>query len=196
MKDIDFDAVESNSKGGGTSIPNGAYVARITDVIDDDRHYPRWGGDPYAAIIIRYEIDEGDYKDFFTNNNKPDFTHEYEFRYDPEDCKDERDSWRPREFKAFWSEVLPSSNDGWKWNMTPNAFKGLKFGVRIRTYRYLTANGEESDLPEVASFITADFARSGKAKVPEDRIQRKLKEAREEEKKGSAAAINDSDLPF
>lgn len=192
MKKIDWDAVDEGETGGSfADLPNGAYVCRVTEVIDDERHTPNWGGEPYPAIIIRYEIDEGEFKDFFAKNGKPDWIHEYEFRYDPEYCTDERDAWRPGEFKKFWNTILRESNDGWRWDGNAGSFKGLRFGARIRHYRYIKTNGEEGDRLELASLITADFARSGNAKVPEDRLSKQLK--------GSAKKVEETpadDVPF
>lgn len=194
MKKIDWESVDAGSDGGFADLPNGAYVCRVTDVVDDERHVAPWGGEPYPAIIIRYEIAEGDHKDFFAKNKKPDWLREYEFRYDPASCTDERDAWRPGEFKRFWSVVLPESNAGWQWDGTAESFVGKLFGARIRHYRYLKNNGEEGDRLEMASFVTADHARSGEAKVPEDRVSKQLETKRAQA--GEPAQADDDDIPF
>lgn len=171
MKAINWEEVETDTPAGsGNDLPTGGYVMRITDVDDLEDYTNQWG-DTYDCIRIRFDVAEGDKAGFFTNNNKPDFTHEYEFRYNPDNCGGNY-GWMAGQFKTFYSTVLPESNPGFVFDFNDVAcMEGQLFGVTIRQYLY-ESNGEDKSRPEVQGFYTVDAIREGKFKKPQDRIKR------------------------
>lgn len=193
MKLINFREVEDGGTGGFAELPTGGYVAKVVAVSDDMGIEPRWGGEPYDAITITYEIAEGENEGFFEKNNRPDWTHQHEFRYDPDQCTDERDAWRPKQFKSWWSRILPESNPGFEWDdlhPDPQKFAGLLFGLTVRHRLYTKNNGDDGNQLQVQGFYTADAIRSGNFKKPEDVDVRKPKQP------APAAAIYDEEIPF
>ena len=141
MKAINWEEISEGS-GGFADIPSGGYVCKVVEVVDEEDYSNNWG-DTYDRIVIRYDIAEGPEADFFARNNKPDFTHEHEFRYNPANCGD-KFTWSVEQFKRFWNTVLHESNPGWTWDLNPASLKGLKFGATLRHRYYTKGDGEKA----------------------------------------------------
>ncbi|WP_321974274.1 hypothetical protein [Paratractidigestivibacter sp.] len=166
MKAINWEEIDDGT-GSGNDLPRGGYVMRITKVEDLEDHTNNYG-DTYDGIRIVFEVAEGPQAGFFAKYDKPEFTHEYEFKYSGKDVLD----WQPKQFKQFWSKTLPQSNPGFEWDMNPASLNGKLFGCTIRHYLYQKQDGGDGERTEVQGFYSADYIRQGKFKEPVDRIQR------------------------
>ena len=165
MKAINWEEISEGS-GGFADIPSGGYVCKVVEVVDEE-DYSNNRGDTYDRIVIRYDIAEGPEADFFARNNKPDFTHEHEFRYNPANCGD-KFTWSVEQFKRFWNTVLPESNPGWTWDLNPASLKGLKFGATLRHRYYTKGDGDDGSQIQVQGLYGAQAIREGKFTAPKD----------------------------
>lgn len=193
FSDIDWEEVEDGNGGGFSELPTGGYVMKVVGVVDEEGRVPRWGGDPYDAIDVVFDVAEGEYADFFAKGKRPDFAHTHEFRWNPAQMTDERDAWRPKQFKSFWSRILPESNDGWEWDMDgAESFKGLLFGATVRHRKYTKGNGEDGDQLQIQGLYPARKIRDGEFRDPEDYDARKPKQ----EAAPAPVADEADELPF
>ena len=118
------EAKKSASFEGTTSLPVGSYVAKILDVkTAEDSSY----------IDIRYDIIEGEYKDFFTNQYNANTQEDKKYKgrtriWAPKDDGSERDEWTKNSF-AKWTISLEESNPGYVWDWDEKKWKNKKIGL-------------------------------------------------------------------
>lgn len=191
MKPINWDEIDEGSGGGFADLPSGGYVLKVTEVVDEDDYTNSWG-DTYDRVVIRYDVAEGQHADFFAKNKRPDFTHEHEFRYNPDNCGDKY-AWSVEQFKSFWNTILPGSNAGWAFDFNPQSMVGKLFGATLRHRYYTKSSGEDGSAIQIQGLYTADRIREGKFKAPAD-IDRRDKKA--VSPAPAKSAYSDDELPF
>lgn len=110
-------------------LPAGGYVARI---IDAEEEVLQWG----SRLIIRFDISEGPYVDFFKKDYEQDDSKYRKWRgvyrlTCPKGDGSEKDEWAIRNFNgAIWA--IEQSNRGYQWNWKESSLKGKVVGVLFR----------------------------------------------------------------
>lgn len=167
---------------GGSQLPVGAYVARITDVED----HPR---DEY--VLVTWDVAEGDhaghYSDAYGKANP--YSHQFRKYYGEKAA---------RFFKSFLV-ALEQSNRGrfsveeWNAAQDERAFVGLEIGVLVQTRQYTNTKGDDKSVNEVREVVAAQDVRNGDYTMPAPLDQRK-KASDVAAAQGPAAAYDD--VPF
>jgi hypothetical protein len=138
-----FEGFKSERSGGSyPMLPVGAYVCEIKNVKIE-------GVDPDQQMVLRLEIVEGDYTNYYTNRynfdvqrnaSQPHYGTKYkgDFRLNipnPANTKREHPEW---DVSAFNNMVfcVESSNEGYKWNWDEKTLKGKKVGINGRAGTY------------------------------------------------------------
>ena len=187
MKNINWNDVDEQDSGtgGNSTLPNGAYVCTVTEVIDHD-DYTNSKGESSAYIEVVFDIAEGEHKGFykdFADNRK--FLHTVKLWYEK----------LPHQFKHFYRTLERENNFEWNMNDT-STFVGKKFGCLIRKECYVW-NDECKDKTDVCKFLSLDEARSFTGEV-EDKVSEEYKQlkAQENSTSGDADWNDDSEVPF
>ena len=138
-----FEGFKSERSGGSyPMLPVGAYVCEIKNVKIE-------GVDPDQQMVLRLEIVEGDYTNYYTNRYNFDVQrnasqqhygtkYKGDFRLNipnPANTKREHPEW---DVSAFNNMVfcVESSNEGYKWNWDEKTLKGKKVGINVRAGTY------------------------------------------------------------
>lgn len=168
---------------GGSQLPVGAYVAKITDVED----HPR---DEY--LLVTWDVAEGEhaghYSDDFGKANP--YTHQFRRYYS------ERSA---RFFKSFLVQ-LEQSNRGrfsvkeWNARQDEREFVGLEIGVLVQTRQYTNTKGDDKSVNEVRETCAAQDVRNGDYRMPAPLDQRNKIKAGGSDDKPAAGAYDD--VPF
>ena len=167
---------------GGSQLPVGAYVARITDVED----HPR---DEY--LLVTGDVAEGEhaghYSDDFGKRNP--YTHQFRRYYSEKSA---------RFFKSFLVQLEQSNRgrfsvEAWNERQDERAFVGLEIGVLVQTRQYTNTKGEDKSVNEVRETCAAQAVRHGDYSMPAPIDQRKRIDAGGAAKADAAAY---QDVPF
>lgn len=123
-------------------LPVGAYVCEIKNVKIE-------GVDPDQQMVLRLEIVEGDYTNYYTNRYNFDVQrnasqqhygtkYKGDFRLNipnPANTKREHPEWDVFTFNNMVF-CVESSNEGYKWNWDEKTLKGKKVGINVRAGTY------------------------------------------------------------
>lgn len=161
MKIKDWTVIEP-AKQGGSMLPPGGYVVRITDVEDvPSREYLRF----------TYDIAEGEhaghYSDDFGKNNP--YTHQFVRSYTD----------RASAFFSQFLEALELSNRGrfsvaeWSKRCDEREMIGLEIGVVLQLEQFTNGKGEDKRRLNGAAFYAAQDIRNGDYKALPDLDNRK-----------------------
>lgn len=157
MKKIaNFDNIQEAQGGGYRRIPDGGYVAVITEVED------RESG---AYLYVKYDIAKGEYKDFY----KKDYERNTNAKkwWGGTFIKSYKEKALPM-FKAFITSV-EKSNKNFKWDFDEQKLKGKLVGVVIGTEEYISSAGKVKERPYVFSTHSVEAIESGNFTVPKMR---------------------------
>lgn len=153
-------AKKSAAYEGRSSVPVGAYVAKILKVkTADDESY----------IDIQYDIAEGPYKDFYQDQykNSTDENKKYKGRtriWTPKDDGSEKDEWTKNTF-AKWTTSLEDSNSGYTWDWDEKKWEKKTIGL-VYGQTGTVIDGKEIIYTECHYPISAEKARNGEFKEP------------------------------
>lgn len=142
----------------GTSLPAGAYVIEIQDVIDNEE---------WEQVEIVYNIIEGQYKDIYKNLPQEDeWKHKFNQKY----------TERARGFFKLFLDELEHDNpkfstERWQIESDPLQFVGLKMGVLFGEYRYIYEGKAKYRLQAVRP-LSIDKVKKGEWDVPEPTYKR------------------------
>ena len=188
---LDWEAVDEIGMGGGfADLPNGGYVCKVLDVYEVP-DYTTNAGEKCTQVKVSWDVAEGENADFFTSNEKPDWTHEVEF-YVVDDI--DSISGNRRWLFERWGKFLASvkmSNDTAKVTST-DKLVGLLFGATVRHRLYTKKSGEDGSTVELQTYYSTDYIRDGKFKEPTDRDQRQAAPPKQAANKG----YDDAEIPF
>lgn len=174
-------------------LPTGCYVLKVLDAAEE-RDYQRFG-DTYDRVVIHWDVAEGEYADFFTTNDKPDFTHEHEFRLT--DDIDSIEGNRRFLYTQLYDRFLPAvkaSNDVHGVGDVAQ-LKGLLFGATVRHRLYTKRDGSDGNVLEIQQFYPAEKMRTMDIPpnaMPKDRDRRATATA----PKPTGKAYEDAEIPF
>lgn len=152
-------------------LPVGGYVLKIMDVKYQEND---WGD----AILLSFDIAEGEHKDFFAANYKAQTGEDkkwkgtYRLRV-PKDDGSEQDNWTMRRFKTVLG-AFEDSNSGYHWNWDEQTLKGKLIGALFnnKEYNFDDSNGNNRHgfFTNCHSLVTVEKIRSGKFEVPADTL--------------------------
>ena len=151
-------------------LPVGGYVLKILDVKEV---VSEWGN----TIVISFDIEEGDYKNFFRDNYKNQTGEDkkwkgvYRLRVPKEDGT-EQDEWTMRRFKTVIVNI-EESNQGYSWDWDEKKLKGKLIGALFNNKEY-DFNGRHGFFTNCHSLVPVEKIRSGKFEVPADTLLRTL----------------------
>lgn len=174
-------------------LPVGGYILKIMDVKYQEN---AWGD----AIILSFDIEEGEQKGFFAENYKNQTQEDkkwkgtYRLRV-PKDDGSEQDEWTMRRFKTVIRNV-EESNPGFHWDWDEQKLKGKTVGALFNNKEY-EVKGRHGFYTNCHSLVTAEKIRSGSFKIPEDTLLKKATGTRP----GADGFMNipdgiDEELPF
>lgn len=170
-------------------LPKGGYVMKILGVEVKENRIGQY-------LTLSCDVVEGEYKDFFANdyrNQTGDSKkwHCNAFINVPRDDGSEKDGWTKRAF-ATWIEALEQSNPGYHFDWDETKLKGLLIGGLFVIREYKGQNGDIRQSTTLASWTTVDKVRSGKYKLPKDKLLKRENTS----SSGFTSVTTDDDLPF
>lgn len=184
-------------------LPAGGYVARIKAA--EELSYD-WG----EVLLLSFDIDEGERKDFFARDYRAQDTEDKKWRgtfrlTEPRDDGSEKDQWAKRAFNNAVA-VLEESNQGYRWDWGPiengdfSQLKGKLVGVLYRN-REWEKDGNTGWTTECCTLIPVEDVRQNTFKMPKDKPLSAEKRKEAAAKSGSfveivADDLTDDDLPF
>lgn len=124
-----FEEAKAEAKVSGSigRLPAGAYVCKLLKV----ELVAEEGKSKYLHVL--FDVNEGDYKDFFTNQYKANTREDKKYKghtkiYLPKNNGDEKDEWTKKTF-AKWTNALEDSNSGYAWDWDESKWKGKVIGI-------------------------------------------------------------------
>lgn len=148
-------------------LPKGAYVVRIRNAREVEN-------DSVHKLEILFDIDEGEYKDFYKQiydkNANEDKKWPRDGRYDLFIPSDGDPDWKWRNYSSFFSD-LEDSNNGFVWDMKDmKALKGKIFGGKFRIHQE-EYNGRIYSHTELKWTCVVEDVRSGNyGDLPRDEL--------------------------
>lgn len=156
---------ETKSYSDAKQLPKGAYVLRIMNA--QEEHSAT--GD---YIMISCDIEEGEYKGFFTQDYKDQDREDKKWHCnyilnEPKDDGSEKDGWTKRRFKTV-TEALEESNAGYHWDWDEKKWKGKLIGGLFNTKQFKGSDGQIREATNLKQLCAVEKIRSGKYKMPKD----------------------------
>lgn len=181
----DYDTISIINKNA--KLQSGGYVCKILEV------YIEHNNESGDNLVIEYDICEGDYKDYFTNQYERNIfdNKKYKGVYRlsiPNDDETEIDSKRKRIFKTFISNV-EASNKPYAWNWNELTLKSKLFGGVFGEKEY-DYNGYQGTCVILRFTETIDNIRDNKYSIPP-----KI-ELKREQKAELVEMTDNAELPF
>lgn len=178
-------------------LPKGGYVCKImnTKVVECGKTNGKNG--LFEMLEIALDILEGEYKDFYSNDYRqnPDVDKRWKGAYRlfvPRDDGSEKDEWTKSKLKAA-TDAVEESNPGYHWDWNEASLKGKTVGAVFRSEEY-DFNGHQGFATRCFKLVPADNIRTGKFKVPEDKLLEKKVTVNPAD--FTEIPVSDSDLPF
>lgn len=169
------DAKKQAESAGAPKLPEGAYVCKILAVkyeeADQEGRSDR--------IIIRFDIAEGEYKDFFQKQYENNTSEDKKWKgvarvYVPKDDGTKEDGWTKRTL-ASWTLAFEKSNPGYEWDWDESKWKNKIVGIVFgRTGTVI--NGRNIVYTEARFPIEAEKVRDGSAPQAEFKAKNGYKE--------------------
>lgn len=155
-----YDEAKKAADAAGTAkLPAGAYVCKIKQV----RYEPNENGD---RIVLAFDINEGDFKDFFTKKFEADTSEDKKWKgkvtvWVPKDDGSEKDAKTKKSF-ASWTASFEKSNNGYKWDWDETKWKDKIIGI-VFGETGSVIEGKEVVYTEARFPVDVDRVRSGNA---------------------------------
>lgn len=153
------------------------------------------GGDSFSRLEISFDISDGEFKEFFTDDYKAQTNEDKKWKgvlrqYLPKDDGSEKDGWTKRSFKTLMT-AIEESNPNFHWDWEEKKLKGLKAVCVFRNEEW-AIDGKTGWKSQPYKFISQEQYASGKYKLPADKpLQNKPTTSN-----GFQAIDDDDDLPF
>lgn len=172
-------------------LPIGGYIVKILDA--EELTYD-WG----SVLAISIDIEEGEYKGYYQQDyelqNQEDKKWKGVYRLNvPKSDGSEMDEWTANTFKTAIA-AIEDSNNGFHWDWDEKKLKGKVVGALFRNKEY-ELNGMRGFFTECSGFRPIEIIKSGKFRVPKDKLLKK-----QETVPGftpvSSMASSDDDLPW
>jgi len=188
MKPINgFDSVQPFADA--EKLPPGGYIIGILEA--DERSYE--DGNNY--IEIKFDIAEGEYKNFYTNQYKSSQIENKKYKGShrvnvPREDGTDADAITARILKTMITSV-EISNPGYRWAWDEKTLKSKKVGAVFFEKEY-EINGKRGFFTALHSFRGADAIKDGKFNVPPPKMLKKASA----DFPGTSETIDDEELPF
>ena len=194
-----YEGFKSEKSGNSfPMLPVGAYVCEIKNVKLD-------GTEPDQQLILRLEIVEGDFTNYFTNRYNHDMNrnagqqrygvtkYKGDFRLNvpnPANTKREHPEW---DVSAFNNMVycVQTSNPGYEWNWDETTLKGKKVGINVRAGTY---NG--NPYTQIGKLETVDDVRKGVCKPMKPKADNRPAMAETSGDPSGFTMVETEELPF
>lgn len=201
MKPIVWEEI-NDKPANFTDLESGAYVLKVVDAKEELNQSSQWDKVRYDSITIGFDVAEGGDTDFFARNNKPDFTHEHEFKVVDDAAFGQLGSDEKWKYTAWADKFLPAikaSNPNLSGISDVKQLVGCRFGAVVRHRQYTKSNGDDGNTLEIQAFYAAQDIRDGNYSPAKDLDKRKgatAKQAAPAAASPAPAAYDDSDIPF
>jgi len=142
-------------------LPAGIYICKILGVkLEEDKGF----------LKVQYDIEEGEHKGFFKKQYDESKDENKKFKglatiWLPKDDGSEKDAVT-RSIFAKWTTALEDSNNGYKWDWDETKWKGKKIALAFGEVGK-NIDGNNIKYTECRWPLSVEYAKSGKAKVPE-----------------------------
>ena len=151
-------------------LPKGGYIVKILDA--KVRTYTSDKGS-FEKLEISVDIADGEFKDFYATDYRSQTQEDKRWRgvlrqYLPTDDGSEKDEWTKSIFKAM-TDAIEDSNPGYHWDWNETGLKGKVVGALFRSEEW-EYQGKTGFATRCFKFIPADMIKSGKFKVPADKL--------------------------
>jgi hypothetical protein len=161
----DYDTTKAYTDG--EQLPRGSYVCKIMGAKVENGDYGQY-------VKIAFDIEEGDYAGYYQqrydNNTNEDKRWPGVFLLNvPTDDGSEKDGWTKRRFRTF-TDALEESNPGYHFDWDESKFKGKLVGICFNYREYKKNDGDTGMSPNAAKVCSAEKARNGSVKIPEDKL--------------------------
>lgn len=158
-----YDEVKVNN-GATAKLPEGIYKIKILGIKYQDNSSKGYSD----QLIIQYDIAEGEYENFFTNQYKSNTAEDKKYKgvyrlYVPVDDGSEKDGWTKSKFKAL-TQSVEESNSGYTWNWDEQTLVGKVVGAIFNLKEY-SFEGREGFFTNLYRIIPV--SEMATAKVPE-----------------------------
>lgn len=159
---------KENRRQSFEQLPKGAYVCKIMDLEETTSKAGK------RMVKISFDIAEGDYKDFYSNQYRNNTSEDKKWSYDaviylviPYDgCE----PYTTNNWDTFWANI-EDSNNGFVFDGDEKKVKGKIFGGVFRIEQTQTDNGNIYDHTRYAWSRIAQDVRDGKVgKLPNDKL--------------------------
>lgn len=147
-------------------LPKGGYIGKILNAVEVRR-------DNYNALEISIDITDGDFKDHYKNDYAAQTKEDKKWRgvlrlFIPKEDGSEKDGYTKQAFKSATNSI-EESNLGYHWDWNEKGLVGKSIGILIRSKEW-EYNGKTGFAPEVFKFISVEAIKTGKFKVPDDKL--------------------------
>ena len=194
---IKFDGMKAEaSRGGSSMLPPGPYIAQIRAVHID-------GAEPNQTLILRVDVTEGDYKDFFTNKYNADkaaggqYAAKYKGDYKLRIPHPKSNSQYPDSDKRKFNDAIyriEQSNPDYHWDGDETKLKGKAVGINMRAGVY-----NDRDYTSIGRLEIVEDIRKGliKAMNPaKPRYSPDYQQQAQEAPAGFTPVEDDTEIPF
>lgn len=150
------------------TLPKDGYVIEIKQAKEVTGN-----GNPY--IDIKFDIAEGEYKDFYKQDYDRQTGEDKKWRgsfrlYEPLQDGSERDGWTTREFKTF-TNALEDSNSGYHWDWDETKWAKKLIGGLFHYRDYQKQDGSAGTVLNFKRAASVDDIRKGNFKLPKDNFR-------------------------
>jgi hypothetical protein len=181
MRSVNFDSIQATGDGGFTPLPAGPYVARLTELTDNERR-------EYVEAI--FDIAEGEHAGYYSDDwgKQHPYAHHFFMSY-----KDTALGMLKGRLEA-----IQKSNPGFDpfaaWDAGRlDIFHNRIVGINLQEEEYETRDGDVRTRLNVCQVLDAQKVRDGKVKVRE----KKLLDGKTAKPTSRAKTYDDeSDIPF
>lgn len=158
---INFEGMkaEASSSGKYPMLPEGPYVAEIRGTNIE-------GSAPNQTLVIRVDVAEGDYKDYFTKRFKADsaaggqYAVKYKGDYRLRIPHPQSSSQYPDSDKRKFNDMIfrvEKSNQDYHWDGDETKLKGLRVGINMQKGTY-----NDSEYTQIGRLEIVDDVRAGR----------------------------------
>lgn len=163
----EFKCKIKRSSGERAKLPVGCYIAKILGAKVEEY------SNGYSTLVVRIDIAEGEYKDFFQKDYDMATDENKKWRGTmrmpiPKD-ESQAEAWKADRFgNNIWA--VEESNPGYHWDWDEKSLKGKIIGALYRNAEYeIKENGNTGWTTECGAFAAVDDVRAGKCKPLKDR---------------------------
>lgn len=191
---ISFEGMKAEASSAGyPMLPAGPYIAKITGVHID-------GEAPNQSLVIRTEITEGEYKDYFTkryqNDSQGKYTAKYKGDYRLRIPHPASNSAYPESDKRRFNDAIfriETSNPGYHFDGDEKKFIGKAVGINMQAGTY-----NDAPFTTIGRFETVDDIRKGLIKEMKPKKPRYSDDyqAPQEAAPAGFTPVEDVEIPF